>query len=67
MSVRVDQRGAVDSFGKTREILDDGGERQLPAGLFPHQHQRLQSRSRGVDRRRVSGAAGANDDYFVHI
>ena len=60
------QLGAVDALGKPGKILDQGGQRKLAAGFVAADHQRLQIRARGVDGRRISGAAGANDYDIVH-
>ena len=60
------QVGTVDAFGKAREILHQGGERELAAGFVAADHQRLQIGAGGVDGGRVSGAAGTDDDDVSH-
>ena len=61
-----DQFGAVDAFGKAREIFDQSGERELAAGLVSSDDQGLEIGARGVDGRGVAGAAGADDDDIMH-
>ena len=60
------QHGAVDALGKSWEIFDQRGERELAAGLVSSDHEGFQIGSRGVDGGGVSGAAGADDDDVVH-
>ena len=45
-----DQLVTHNAVGKAGEILDHGGERELPAGLVAVNHQRLQIGARGVNR-----------------
>jgi hypothetical protein len=66
----VDQVRSLDSLGKSREIFDQGGHRELPAGLMPFQHERLQIRARRVNRGGQSGASGSHNDCvadFFHV
>ena len=62
----LDEIGAVDAFGKAGKVLDERGNRELAAGLMPADNQRLQIRTRRIDGRSVSGAAGANDHNVSH-
>ena len=62
----LDQDGAVDAFGKSREIFDQRGERELAAGLVSGDDEGLQIGAGGVDGGGVAGAAGADDDHIVH-
>ena len=52
--------------GKSREILDQRGERKLAARFVSGDDQRFQIGARGVDGGGVSGAAGADDDHVMH-
>ena len=66
----LDQFRSHDSFGKSGEILDQRGDRELSAGLVAFDDQRFQVGARGVKRGRVSGAAGPDDDdvaNFAHV
>ena len=60
------QHGAVDAFGKAREVFDQRGERELAAGLVSGDNQWFQIGSRGIDGGGISGAAGADDDHIMH-
>src|SRR5580704_2015314 len=65
----LDQLGAHDSFGEAGEIFHECGERKLAAGLVAFDDERLQIRACRVQRGRVSGATGTDDDYvaaFAH-
>jgi hypothetical protein len=57
----VHQLETVDAFGKPGEILHFAGGRELAARLGALEDERIEVGSRGVDRRRQSGAAGADD------
>ena len=62
------QPGTLDDVGETGIVLDIGRDRQLPAGLHPGDHQRLQIGARGVDRGGVPGRPGAdNEDPAVML
>jgi hypothetical protein len=61
-----DQIRTLDAFREAGEIFDEGGDGKLAAGLVSGDDERFQVCSRGVDRRCVSGAAGAQNDQFVH-
>ena len=56
------QLGAKDPVGETGEVLDVGGEHELPAGADALDHDRVQVRPGGVDGRREPGRAGSDDD-----
>ena len=58
--------GPLMPSGKAGEILDQGGQGKLPAGLVAGDHQRLQIGARGVNGGGISGAAGADDDDVSH-
>jgi hypothetical protein len=58
----VHQHEAIDAVGKTGEILDLGGRRQLAAGKGSLEHERIQIGAAGVDRGGEPGAPGADDD-----
>ena len=45
----LDQRRALDPFGKAREIFDFSGNGELAAGLMPFENERLQIGSGRVD------------------
>ena len=42
-------------------VLHVGGDHELPARLQPGDQDRLQVGARGIDRRRIAGRAGADD------
>ena len=52
----------LDRLGETGIILHVGRGHQLAALLEAGQHQRFQESARGIDRRRVGGWPGADDD-----
>jgi hypothetical protein len=56
------QPGALDRLGEAGVVLDIGGDGQLAARLHAGDDQRREPRARGVDRRRVAGRAGADDE-----
>src|SRR5690348_14054625 len=60
------QHWTIDAFGKSGKILHQRGQRKLAARLMARDHQRLQIGARGVDRRRVPGAAGSDNDHISH-
>src|SRR6185312_12048532 len=59
--------GALDRLGEPRIILDVGGGHQLAARFEAGQHQRLQKRPRGVDRRRIGGRTRTDDDETLAL
>ena len=61
-----DELGPVDSIREAGIILHQRGSRELTAGLPPFQHQRIQVRARGVNRRRQSGATASSNDHLLH-
>ncbi|MGY4482612.1 hypothetical protein ACVWWR_001803 [Bradyrhizobium sp. LM3.2] len=56
------QPGALDHVGEARIVLDIGRDGELAARLDALDQDRLEHCARGVDRRRVAGGAGADDD-----
>jgi hypothetical protein len=56
------QPGTLDDVGKTRIVLDVGGDGELAAGLDTLDQHRFEHCAGGVDRRGVAGRAGADDD-----
>ena len=56
------QPRALDHVGKTRIVLDVGGDGELAAGLDALDQHGLEHRARGIDRRGVAGRAGTDDD-----
>ncbi len=61
-----DQFGAEDAVRKAGEILDHGGEAELPARLVAVDDQRLQIGARRVDGGGKAGATASDDDHVVH-
>ena len=59
------QPGALDDVGEARIVFDIRRDGQLAARLHAHHHARRQAGPRRVDRRRVAGRAGANDEHLV--
>ena len=65
--------GTHDPLGEPWEVLDVGGEHQLPAGLIAGragltlEHKRGKVRASGVDRRGEAGGAGADDDDVAYV
>jgi hypothetical protein len=51
------QPGALDDVGKSRIVFDIGGDGELAAGLDALNQNRLKHRTRGIDRRGVTGGA----------
>ena len=56
------QPRTLDRIGEARIVLDVGGDHQLAALLQAGDQHRLQHGARRVDRRRVAGRAGADDE-----
>src|SRR4051812_46273221 len=61
----VHELRALDALGEAREVLDLGRRHQRAAELRPLEDQRVQVRAGGVDRRRVTGRAGPDDDQVA--
>jgi hypothetical protein len=57
------QLRAEDAGREPRVVLDVGGEHELAAGLRALDHDRLQVRAGGVERRGQPGRAGARDQH----
>jgi hypothetical protein len=59
--------GTLDALGEAGEVVDLGGLHKLAACLDrARDEQRGQVGAGGVDRSRVAGGAGADDDYLTH-
>ena len=56
------QPRALDHIGEARIVLDVGGDGELAAGLDALDQHRFEHRARGIDRRRIAGGAGTDDD-----
>ena len=56
------QPRTLDRLGEARIVLDVGRDGQLTAGLKAGDQHRLEQRTGGVDRRRIAGGAGTDDD-----
>ena len=56
------QPGTLDHVREARIVLDVGGDHELAAGLEAGDQHRFEQRAGGVDRGRVAGRAGADDD-----
>ena len=63
----LDQVRSVDAFGKSREIFDFGGERQLPAGVVTGDDDRFQIGARRIHGGCISCTPGTNDCYVIHL
>ena len=61
-SISLHQPGTLDRIGEARIVLDIGGDRELAALLQAGDQHRLQHGARGIDRRRVAGRAGTDDE-----
>src|SRR5579862_4219598 len=62
----LDEFGPVAPLRNPAETLDQRGQRQLPAGLVPFQHQWAQICSSGIQRSRVSGTSGTDYHYVTN-
>ena len=58
------QPGPLDHVGKAGIIFHIGGDRELAARLDAFDKQGIQHSTRGIDRRRISGRPGPDDDQF---
>ena len=56
------QPGALDDVGEAGIVLHIGGDGELAAGLDALDQDRLQHGAGGIDRGRIAGRAGADDD-----
>src|SRR6185312_10613286 len=63
----VHQLGAEDAVGEAREVFHLGSGHQRATGLHALNDQRLQVGARRIDRRRVTGRAGADDDQVADL
>ena len=61
----VHQLRAHDPLGEARIVFDVGRVLELPAPLEALDHERLEVRARGVDRRGVPGAGSADHDQVL--
>src|SRR5207247_4571650 len=61
-----DKLRSIDSIWETGRIFHQCRGRELSAWLPPFQHQRAQISAGSVNRRRQSGAAAPDDNYFLH-
>ena len=52
----------LDRIGEAGIVLDVGGDHQLAALLQAGDQHRLQHGARGIDRRRIAGRTGADDE-----
>ncbi len=62
-----DQFRTVDAFREAGKVLDQRSHGQLPAGIVPQHHERLQIGAGRVDRCRVAGATGTDNDDVSHL
>src|SRR4029077_4203029 len=62
-----DQLGNLDSVGYTGKVLNQRVDRELAARLVAFDDKRFEVRAGSVQRSRVSGAAGTNDDDVANI
>jgi hypothetical protein len=62
----LDKIGPVYSFGKTGKVFDFGRQRKLAARVMALDYHGFEPGARGIDSGCVSGAAGSNDDNFMH-
>jgi hypothetical protein len=60
----VHEPRALDNVGVARVVLDVRCDGQLAAGLNPRNENRLEHRARRIDRSRITGGSGSNDDDF---
>src|SRR5271170_3888835 len=63
----LDQLRSHDSLWETGKIFHQRGERELAAGLVPFDQERLQIGACRVERGRVSGTAGTDDDDVASL
>ena len=54
--------GSLNRLGEAGIVFDIGGDHELAALFEAGDEHRLEQRARGVDRRRIAGRAGADDD-----
>ena len=58
------QPRTLDRIGKARIVFDIGGDHQLAALFKAGDQNRLQHGARGIDRGRVAGGAGTDDEHL---
>ena len=61
-----DQLRTVDAFREAGEIFDQRGRGKLTARLAAFEHEWIQVRAGGINRRRQSRATAADNDHFFH-
>jgi hypothetical protein len=59
-----DKLRAENALGKSGEVLDQRGQRQLSTRFVALDYERLQVSARGVKRGGVTGTSGSDDDNF---
>jgi hypothetical protein len=59
--------GAEQSVGEAREVLDVGGQHQLPTRVEALEDERCQVRSTRIERGGVAGWARADHDHVADI
>ena len=63
----LNQFGSLNAFGKPGKIFHQRGERELASRLMAFNHQGLEIGAGGVERSRMAGAAGPNDDDVANV
>ena len=63
----LDQLRTLDAFRPARKVLHQGRDRQLPAGLMPLDHQRMEVGACCVDSGGEPGATRADDDGVANV
>ena len=61
------QPGPLDRIGKAGIVFDIGGDGQLSTLLHPRNQHRFQHGTRCIDRSRISGRTGAENDQFCMV
>ena len=61
-----DEIGPVDALGESREVLNQRGECELPAGFPSLDQYRIQIGSGGINRCRQTCRTRTDDDHIPH-
>jgi len=63
----LDELRALNPFGPSGEVFDQGGDGELASGLVAFEDERLEVGARGIDGGGEAGATGAEDDGIANI
>ena len=63
----LDQFGTLNTFGKSREVFHQCGQRELASGFVTFEHQRFQVGTGRIERCGMTGAARPDNDDVADV